>query len=213
MRCSAHGRYSYALWAQQLQVGDTSISLPGSFGSGAIGELLAMESNPPPAVGDKGFGAPFNNNLSDPQVRVDVSGVATGNDADARDMLRLGRSQELRRNFTSFSVLGLAMTTMSTWVAMLMTSLFSLINGGRAGTIWLYLATWICTFALAASLAELASMAPTSGGQYREQAYLPLLTAPLTSFLQTGCLNSLLASSKDSSVISSAGWRHWVGRL
>ena len=79
-----------------------------------------MESNPPPAVGDKGFGAPFNNNLSDPQVRVDVSGVATGNDADARDMLRLGRSQELRRNFRSFSVLGLAMTTMSTWVAMLM---------------------------------------------------------------------------------------------
>jgi choline transport protein len=127
-----------------------------------------MESNPPPAVAGKGFGAPFNNNLSDPQVRVDVSGVATGNDADARDMLRLGRSQELRRNFRSFSVLGLAMTTMSTWVAMLMTSLFSLINGGRAGTIWLYLATWICTFALAASLAELASMAPTSGGQYRE---------------------------------------------
>jgi amino acid permease len=128
-----------------------------------------MESHPPPAVSNKGFGAPFsNNNLSDTQVRVDASGVTTGNDADARDMLRLGRSQELRRNFRSFSVLGLAMTTMSTWVAMLMTSLFSLINGGRAGTIWLYLATWICTFALAASLAELASMAPTSGGQYRE---------------------------------------------
>lgn len=101
-------------------------------------------------------------------VRCDASGVETSNDTDARDMLRLGRSQELRRNFKSFSVLGLAMTTMSTWVAMLMTSLFSLINGGRAGTIWVYLATWLCTFTLAASLAELASMAPTSGGQYRE---------------------------------------------
>jgi hypothetical protein len=44
-------------------------------------------------------------NPSETQVQVDVSGVATGNAADARDMLRLGRSQELGRNFRSFSVL------------------------------------------------------------------------------------------------------------
>ena len=78
------------------------------------------------------------------------------------------RSQELRRNFKSLSVLGLATTTMSTWVALLLANAFSLTNGGLAGTVWVYLATWICTFALAASLAEMASMAPTSGGQYRE---------------------------------------------
>lgn len=106
--------------------------------------------------------------LPDAAVRKDVSGVPTGNDADAMDMQRMGRAQELRRNFKSLSVLGLATTTMSTWVAMLLTSTFSLINGGLAGTVWLYLATWICTFSLAASLAEMASMAPTSGGQYRE---------------------------------------------
>lgn len=97
--------------------------------------------------------------LDEETVRKDASGVVTGNDADAMDMKRLGRAQELRRNFKSLSVLGLATTTMSTWVAMLLTSFFSLINGGLAGTIWLYLATWICTFALAASLAEMASMA------------------------------------------------------
>ena len=56
---------------------------------------------------------------------------------------------------------------MSTWVALLLANAFSLTNGGLAGTVWVYLATWICTFALAASLAEMASMAPTSGGQYR----------------------------------------------
>lgn len=130
--------------------------------------------------GRKGFtntSTPVEANLSDTRVRVDASGVVTGNDADARDMLRLGRAQELRRNFKSFSVLGLAMTTMSTWVAMLMTSLFSLINGGRAGTVWLYLATWLCTFTLAASLAELASMAPTSGGQYRAYDSYATMTA------------------------------------
>lgn len=151
--------------------------------------------------GRKGFtdnSHPVETNLSDTRVRVDASGVVTGNDADARDMLRLGRVQELRRNFKSFSVLGLAMTTMSTWVAMLMTSLFSLINGGRAGTIWLYLATWLCTFTLAASLAELASMAPTSGGQYREYASDASIVFMLTDHSQTGYLNLHLASSRDS---------------
>jgi hypothetical protein len=105
---------------------------------------------------------------ADDRVRVDASGMATGTEADAWDMARMGRSQELRRNFESLSVLGLATTTMSTWVALLVTNAFSLTNGGLAGTVWVYLATWICTFALAASLAEMASMAPTSGGQYRE---------------------------------------------
>lgn len=105
---------------------------------------------------------------SDRRVRVDATGTATVTDADAFDMARMGRSQELRRNFKSLSVFGLAITTMSTWMGMMFGSTFSLINGGLAGTIWVYFASWIFTFALAASLAEVASMAPTSGGQYRE---------------------------------------------
>jgi choline transport protein len=57
---------------------------------------------------------------------------------------------------------------MSTWVAMLLSSIFSLINGGLAGTVWIYVASWLCVFTVAASLAEMSSMAPHSGGQYRE---------------------------------------------
>jgi choline transport protein len=101
------------------------------------------------------------------RARIDATGTATGTDTDASDMARMGRSQELRRNFKSLSVFGLAITTMSTWMGMLFGNIFSLTNGGLAGTIWVYFASWICTFALAASLAEMASMAPTSGGQYR----------------------------------------------
>jgi choline transport protein len=101
------------------------------------------------------------------RARNDATGTATGTDTDALDMARMGRSQELRRNFKSLSVFGLAITTMSTWMGMLFGNIFSLTNGGLAGTIWVYFASWICTFALAASLAEMASMAPTSGGQYR----------------------------------------------
>lgn len=87
---------------------------------------------------------------------------------DALDMLRLGKTQELRRNFKSISILGMAAVTMGTWSALLTTSSFSLINGGLAGTIWVYLASWLFSITVACSLAEMASMAPTSGGQYRK---------------------------------------------
>lgn len=117
----------------------------------------------------KGFNDPATSSpLADERVRVDATGMATGTEADAWDMARMGRSQELRRNFKSLSVFGLAITTMSTWMGMLFGNVFSLTNGGLAGTIWIYFVSWLCTFSLAASLAEMASMAPTSGGQYRE---------------------------------------------
>jgi choline transport protein len=116
----------------------------------------------------KGFTDTASPAISTPmRVRVDATGTATGTDTDALDMARMGRSQELRRNFESLSVFGLAITTMSTWMGMLFGNVFSLTNGGLAGTIWVYFASWMLTFFLAASLAEMASMAPTSGGQYR----------------------------------------------
>jgi choline transport protein len=116
----------------------------------------------------KGFTDTASPAISTPmRVRVDATGTATGTDTDALDMARMGRSQELRRNFKSLSVFGLAITTMSTWMGMLFGNVFSLTNGGLAGTIWVYFASWMLTFFLAASLAEMASMAPTSGGQYR----------------------------------------------
>lgn len=119
-------------------------------------------------------------------------GIRTGTSADAMDMRRMGRKQELRRNFKSISILGLAAVTMATWISMLMANIFSLINGGLAGTIWVYLASWICTLTLVASLAEMASMAPTSGGQYRESFvwWRKMLTTRLTLACQTGSRNS-----------------------
>lgn len=104
----------------------------------------------------------------DPSYGRDDNGIATGNDRDAFDMARMGRKQMLSRNFHSLSVLGLATTSMATWATLIGTSIFSLINGGRGGTVWLVLASWMCILSVVLSLAELASMAPTSGGQYRE---------------------------------------------
>ncbi|WPG98851.1 GABA-specific permease [Acrodontium crateriforme] len=85
---------------------------------------------------------------------------------DDRDMYRMGNTQELQRNFHTLSILGLTCVVLTTWTAILASSTFSLINGGRAGSIYVYIGTWICTLPVTASLAEMASMAPTAGGQY-----------------------------------------------
>lgn len=93
---------------------------------------------------------------------ADINGEKTGTAADARDMHRLGKTQELKRNFRSLSILGLSSVVMATWVAFLSSSNFSMINGGLAGTIWDFVAIWILTFPVTLSLAEMASMAPVS---------------------------------------------------
>ncbi|KAK5702006.1 hypothetical protein LTR97_004824 [Elasticomyces elasticus] len=85
---------------------------------------------------------------------------------DEADMNRIGVKQELRRNFHSISTFSLTCIVMGTWMGMIASSSFSLINGGRAGTVWIYIITWIFQTPVIASMAEMASMAPTSAGQY-----------------------------------------------
>ncbi|KAI0485353.1 amino acid/polyamine transporter I [Xylariaceae sp. FL0804] len=104
--------------------------------------------------------------LSDDSNNGFAPATKLGNEYDAADMHRLGKKQQLNRNFHSLSILGLAVVVMGTWLGMITASTFSLINGGRAGTIWIYVAVWISSFAVVGSMAEMASMAPTSGGQY-----------------------------------------------
>ncbi|KAH7072392.1 amino acid/polyamine transporter I [Paraphoma chrysanthemicola] len=89
-----------------------------------------------------------------------------GTSEDSRDMLRMGKTQETRRNFRSITILGFCMVILSTWEAVLSTSVFALSNGGTAGLIWGYFIVMIGFGFVVASLAEMASMAPTAGGQY-----------------------------------------------
>lgn len=56
---------------------------------------------------------------------------------------------------------------MATWEAQFSASEFVIFNGGRAGAIWVYLGAFIGFLTAIASMAEMASMAPTTGGQYR----------------------------------------------
>ncbi|KAK5705709.1 hypothetical protein LTR17_021444 [Elasticomyces elasticus] len=89
-----------------------------------------------------------------------------GTNYDQHDMKRMGKRQDLRRNFRFLSIFGFTMVLMATWEAQFSASTFALINGGTGGAIWVYIGTFIGFFLAIASMAEMASMAPTTGGQY-----------------------------------------------
>lgn len=85
---------------------------------------------------------------------------------DQKDMSRMGKQQELRRNFQGVSTIAFTVVLMGTWEVILAASYQGLASGGLAGMFWSYLWSF-CGFSLVViSLAEMASMAPTSGGQY-----------------------------------------------
>ncbi|KAF2214872.1 hypothetical protein CERZMDRAFT_110431 [Cercospora zeae-maydis SCOH1-5] len=53
----------------------------------------------------------------------------------------------------------------ATWENVLLANWFGLYNGGTAGVIWCTIAVWLLMLCMIASLAEMASLAPTAGGQ------------------------------------------------
>lgn len=99
-----------------------------------------------------------------------------GNTAnDILDMSRLGKKQEFKRNFDFVSTLGFISIYMATWEFVLVSLSAGFTNGGYGGLFWTFIGTVICYSTIVASLAELESMAPTSGGQYHwaSEAALP----------------------------------------
>lgn len=77
----------------------------------------------------------------------------------------LGKRPLLTRAFGFMSILGLSCSALLSWEGILVTSISGLLNGGPAGVIWGFLINWVGTISVYTSLGELASMAPTSGGQ------------------------------------------------
>ncbi|KAJ9618854.1 hypothetical protein H2203_008670 [Taxawa tesnikishii (nom. ined.)] len=96
----------------------------------------------------------------------EVSDEKRGTDIDQHDMHRMGKTQETRRNFRFLSIFGFTMVLMATWEAQLSSNTFGLVNGGTGGLIWVYIGTYFGFFCAILSMAEMASMAPTTGGQY-----------------------------------------------
>ncbi|KAL4739585.1 amino acid/polyamine transporter I [Aspergillus similis] len=113
-----------------------------------------------------------------------------GTVVDQRDMNVMGRVQVLRRNFRFISILGFACTLISTWEVILTLLSSVLTDGGTAGLIWGFIIVTAGFSLVFASIAEIASMSPTSGGQYhwvsefaprRCQKFLSYITGWLTA--------------------------------
>ncbi|KAI1120710.1 amino acid transporter [Nemania abortiva] len=79
---------------------------------------------------------------------------------------RLGKRPILVRSFGFMSILGLSCSALCTWEGILLSSLPSLLTGGPAAVVWGFVLCWIGVASVYVVIAELASAAPTAGGQY-----------------------------------------------
>ncbi|KAK6376338.1 hypothetical protein LTS17_006933 [Exophiala oligosperma] len=89
-----------------------------------------------------------------------------GTSADKRDMMVMGKKQVLRRNFNFITMLGFASTCIASWEGILTYLAFVLTDGGTPLLFWGFIACAIGQTLVYASIAEMASMSPTAGGQY-----------------------------------------------
>ncbi|KAI4087694.1 MAG: hypothetical protein LQ339_008836 [Xanthoria mediterranea] len=98
----------------------------------------------------------------------------TQEERDTLVLAKLGKKSVLKRRFDFLSILGFACTILVTWEGSLILFTTGLTNGGSAGLVFGYLFVWIGTIAVFTTMAEMASMAPTSGGQYHWVSMLAL---------------------------------------
>lgn len=85
---------------------------------------------------------------------------------DTRDMRRLGRKQELVRNFRSLSILAFVSLATSAWETNLFVFTQGLKDGGRPNVMYSLIWCFVGFIPIYLSMAEMASMAPIAGAQY-----------------------------------------------
>ncbi|CZS87908.1 hypothetical protein WAI453_000290 [Rhynchosporium graminicola] len=86
--------------------------------------------------------------------------------ADDQLLAKLGYRAELKREFSYLTVFGQSFGAMGIAPAIAESIVFSLGSGGSVGMVWTYLAGCLLLIPVAASLGELGSAMPTSGGIY-----------------------------------------------
>ncbi|KAK5993514.1 Amino-acid permease BAT1-like protein [Cladobotryum mycophilum] len=96
----------------------------------------------------------------------DATKLPSRADRDVAILARMGKKQVLKRNFGFLSMLSFTCTILATWEGVLVLFATGFENGGPAGLVYQYILVWGGVFCSFVSIAELASMAPTAGGQY-----------------------------------------------
>ncbi|KAL4805351.1 amino acid/polyamine transporter I [Aspergillus unguis] len=121
-----------------------------------------MQSNKTPGLGTMDIEETPLASHEGPSTSPKVAGTVL----DDNDMHRMGKVQELKRNLRPVAALSFASVLQATWEFVLISNTEGLENGGLAGMCWSMIWTFVGFGFIIASLSEMASMAPTSGGQY-----------------------------------------------
>jgi choline transport protein len=111
-------------------------------------------------------------------VRDTMDEKYQGTSFDRKEMSILGKKQVLRRQFKFSTMLGFASTVMVAWEFVLIVAPFGLTNGGTPAVFWGIVLSPFILLPMYASLAEVASMSPTAGGNInrQERVTMKLLT-------------------------------------
>lgn len=104
--------------------------------------------------------------------------------ADDHHLAAMGIQQELKRNFSPLSMLGMAFAILNSWTALASSLSLALPSGGSTAVLWGLVTAGVFNLCLAASLAECLSAYPTSGGQYHWVAMMsPKKYRPVLSWI------------------------------
>jgi choline transport protein len=116
------------------------------------------------------------------QADADAAAIAT--------LEKLGVKQELQRNFSRVSMLGLAFAILNSWTALAASLSLALPSGGPSAILWGLIVAGLCNLCLAASLAEFLSAWPTAGGQYHWVAIISWKRFSRAISYSTGWINT-----------------------
>lgn len=93
------------------------------------------------------------------------NGDVLASEADAELLAKMGYKQELKRNFSTLEVFGIAFSIMGLLPSISSTLSFSL-PAGPAGMVWSWFLASGCIFVVGLAMADLGSAMPTTGGLY-----------------------------------------------
>ncbi|KAF2268243.1 amino acid transporter [Lojkania enalia] len=99
-------------------------------------------------------------------------GDTSGFSNDEKDMMRMGKLQQTKRNFGFLPLVGFATIMLATWESVFPFFLTGYINGGGPTMVYGYVSCFFSSLTVCASISEMAFMYPTSRGQYHWAALL-----------------------------------------
>lgn len=115
-------------------------------------------------------------------------------DNDADKLAEMGYTQDMRRNFSVWSILGVGFSLTNSWFAISAALITGINSGGPVLLVYGILGIFLISICVAISLSELASALPNAGGQYFWTSELaPKRYASIASYL--------------------TGWFAWAGAI